>query len=68
MQHLRCASCSKILIPDFWDMVDGETVRTFSSFTLSCDCCGAMVQVVPLRRPRWVKPADARLPLPAVTT
>jgi RNase P subunit RPR2 len=67
MQHLRCANCSKILVPDFWDMVDGETVRTFSSFTLTCDCCGAMVQVVPMRRPRWMRLADARPYLAAVT-
>lgn len=58
MQHLRCDHCSKILIADFWSMVDGETVPTFSSFSLTCDC-GHLVHVVPVRRPRWMKLPDA---------
>jgi hypothetical protein len=58
MQHLRCEHCSKILIADFWSMVEGETVRMFSSFSLPCDC-GHVVQVVPSRRPRWMKLPDA---------
>ncbi len=58
MHHLRCEHCSKILIADFWEMVDAETVRTFSSFSVPCSC-GHIVQVDPVRRPRWMKLPDA---------
>ena len=58
MQHLRCAHCSKILVEDFWSMVDDETVTMFSSFSLICEC-GQLVQVAPTRRARWMKLAEA---------
>jgi hypothetical protein len=59
MQHLRCDHCSKILVVDFWSMVDEETVRMFSSFSLTCEC-GHLVQVEPLRRSRWMRLHEAR--------
>jgi hypothetical protein len=56
--HLLCDRCSKRLIENFWDMVDEETTPTFSSFNLVCDC-GARIEVIPSRRPRWMKYPDA---------
>jgi RNase P subunit RPR2 len=38
MRDLRCAHCSNVLVKDFWIMVETETVRTFSSFSLTCRC------------------------------
>jgi hypothetical protein len=66
MQHLRCDHCLRILIADFWEMVERETVQTFSSFTLTCEC-GNPVQAVPARRPRWRKLDDAKPYMAAVS-
>jgi RNase P subunit RPR2 len=58
MLDLRCDRCSKILIEDFWWLVEIETERTFSSLSLTCSC-GHHVHVDLRPSPRWVRPVDA---------
>jgi hypothetical protein len=38
MRHLYCARCARIVIADFWTMLDDETVPTFSTIRLTCTC------------------------------
>ena len=38
MRHLYCARCARIVIADFWTMLEAETVPTFSRLRLTCSC------------------------------
>ena len=38
MRHLCCARCARIVIADFWTMLDDETEPTFSRIRLTCSC------------------------------
>jgi len=44
MHDLCCARCARIVIADFWTMVEDETVPTFSTIRLTCSC-GARIRV-----------------------
>jgi RNase P subunit RPR2 len=58
MLDLSCDRCSKILIEDFWWLVEIETERTFLSLSMTCSC-GHLVHVDLRPRPRWVRSAAA---------
>ena len=49
MHDLCCARCARVVIADFWTMVQGETVPMFSAIRLTCSC-GARIKVELLRR------------------
>ena len=54
MRDLVCHHCAHVLVADFWNLFEAETVPMFSSFSLTCPC-GAQVHVLPLRRYRWLR-------------
>ena len=59
MRDLFCTNCSKLLIEDFWTMVEAEIVPTFASVSLICEC-GETVQIRRLRKPRWTRLSELR--------
>jgi len=64
MHDLCCALCARVVIADFWTMVQGETVPMFSAIRLTCSC-GARIKV-DLRRPQGRDADDPGAHLPAV--
>ena len=53
MRDLVCQRCARVLIVDFWALVEAESVPMFSSFSLTCSC-GAVVAVDPLEAERRI--------------
>jgi RNase P subunit RPR2 len=62
MRDLICHHCRRVLVTDFWALVEAETVPTFSRFCLTCSC-GEVVEVDPVggRRHKGYRPFG-RLP------
>ena len=55
MRDLVCQRCARVLVVDFWVLVEAETVPMFSTFSLTCSC-GAKVRLRPVRPSSWVPP------------